>query len=214
MSHNLIKVDSQESSRDGVIDLSLQSMTEAPSDYDILNYNSPNWNLQTFDLTSKTLFYTKYYQTYTGGTTGGNYANNDYFVWRTTTLTQRDEYKRSGCTTQAAQNATSPFTSNGTWRQSITLTTSGTYLFLIRPAFGLSFASNDSCTVQMYDSSSAFSSKLHVNSEGKFGDCLFGIKTITGSTVFKFIISDIVGTVDVLEQISRMFLSIQVLKLG
>ena len=217
MSHNIIKLDSNEAERSGDISmssLSVLDIADSASEFDIFQYSDPNWSLLEYAPVTKTLSYFKYYASYNTGNTNYNYSNGDYFVWRTQTIVQPDEYLGAGVSAQAASSSQAPFTSNGTWKQSITLANSGTYLFIFRPAFGASFTSNDSCTVQIHDSTSAFTNKLHVNSEGKFGDCIFGIKTITSSTTFKLIVTDIVGTVDVLETYYRMFLGLQIFKLG
>ena len=217
MSHNLVKVDSEVAQRDGDIPISTLSIfdiLDSANTYDILEYNDPNWSLLEYAPEPKALVYSKYYGTYNTGTTNYNYSNGDYFVWRTTTAVQSDEYLGPGVSAQAASSSQSPLTSNGTWKQSITISNSGTYLFIYRPAFGISFASNDSCTVEIYDNASSFTNKLHVNTEGKFGDCVFGIKTITTSTTFKLIVSNIVGTVDLMERDPRMFLGLQIFKLS
>ena len=217
MSHNLVKVDSEVAQRDGSVTISTLSIFYIPDSANannILEYNDPNWSLLEHAPASKTLVYSKYYATTNVGTTNYNYSNGDYFVWRTQTSVQPDEYLVSGVSAQAASSSQSPLTSNGTWKQSIRISNSGTYLFIYRPAFGSSFTSNDSCTVEIYDETSSFTNKLHINSEGKFGDCIFGIKTITTATIFKLIVSNIVGTVDLLEQDSRMLLGIQIFKLS
>lgn len=217
MSHNINKLDSNEADRAGDISMSTLAVLDiagSASEFDILQYSDPNWSLLEYAPASKSLTYSKYYSTTNPGFTNYNYSNGDYFVWRTQTTVQPDEYYGEGVTLQAASSSQSPLTSNGTWKQSIRLANSGTYLFIYKPTFGASFASNDSCTVEIYDGTSAFTNKLHINSEGKFGDCIFGIKTISSATTFKLIVSDIVGTVDLLETTSRMFLGLQIFKLS
>jgi|TARA_R100000479_G_C6356684_1_gene191352 hypothetical protein len=214
MSHNIIKVDSQEPSRQGSVDLSLQDLLDSvPADGHTPTYGGASWSNQAFTPETRTLYYSKYYYVANPGTTSRTYSNGDYFVWRTTLSVQPDEFVHSSVSLSAASSADSPLTSNGTWKQDITLSESGTYLWMIRPAFGSSFTSNDSCDVQLSDTSNSFSHRLHVSTEGKFGDAVYGIKTITSSTTFALIVDNISGTVDIMEQTAREFISINVWKL-
>ena len=48
-----------------------------------------------------------------------------------------------------------------------TMSESGTYLFIMRLAFGASFVSNDSCTARLQDDVGYFGMSLHVNT-GRF----------------------------------------------
>lgn len=214
MAHGLTKVDGNEPTREGDISLSLSSVLDeaSPVAGDTPTY-STSWGAVEFNPQTRVLYYQKHIALTNTGTTGGSYQNNDYFVWRTETTVQPDEFINStGVTLSAAQNSTSPFTSNGTFKQSVTLSESGTYLFIFMPAFGNTFASNDSLDIRMSDGAS-FGQRLHVSTEGKFGDCLFAIRTITTSKTFRFVVSNISGTVDVMESIERNFFALSIYKI-
>ena len=214
MSHLTTKVDSKEQSKEGNIPLALSDLLAGGGATlgDTPTFTG-NWVNTAVNPNTRALYYSKYYYVSNPGTTSRTYGNGDYFVWRTTLSVQPDEFVDSSVSLSAANSTDSPLSSNGTWKQDITLSEAGTYLFMIRPAFGSSFSSNDSCDVQLSDTNNAFSHKMHVSTEGKFGDVIVGMKTITGSTTFALIVSNISGTVDIMEQTAREFISLNIWKM-
>ena len=213
MSHLTTGVDGNDADRSGDVSLGLSGVLDvSPSNGDTPTYTT-SWGVSAFNPQTRVLYYAKHFQVTGASGTNYDFDNNDYFVWRTETSIQPGEFiNSSGVTLNAAQASTSPFNSNGTFKQSITLSESGTYLFILAPSFGNAFASNDSLNMRMSDGSD-FGASFHISTEGKFGDCLFAIRTITTTKTFRFVISGISGTVDVMEGIPRDFLSLNVYKI-
>lgn len=214
MSHGLTTVDGNESTRDGDVDLSLSGLLDegSPAAGDTPSY-STQWGALPFNPQTRVLYFQKHYYSYNSGYTNYTYSNGDYFVWRGTLSVQPDEYRHSSVSTSAANSTDSPLNSNGTWQQSWTLSESGTYLFMMRLAFGTMFSSNDSLVARLQDDTGDFGMRIHMNTEGEFGDVFWGVRTITSSTTFRVIISSISGTVDILERVNREYMSLNIFKI-
>lgn len=216
MSHLLEIAQTKTSDRLSNISLSLSDVVESASDQETPTYNdaSSSWVMSTLPQGDyQELKYSKFFATTNTGYTNYSYSNDDYFVWRPTPTVLADEYVDSGVTVNAASSSDTVFNSNGTWKQSITLG-AGTYLTKISLGFGSSFGSGSSCNVRLHNGSGAYSQKMHANPDGKFGDFIFGVVTVSSSSEFRLIVSDISGTVDIMEREGRMYVSLSVTKLG
>ena len=216
MSHLLDNTQTKTGDRLSDISLSLVDIVGAATEGQTPIYNDTSASWEMSDLPPgdfQTLAYSKFFATTNPGYTSGSYSDGDYFIWRTTLSFRADEYFGSSVSANAASSANSPFTSNGTWKQSITVP-AGTYLIKISPNFGTLFTSGSSCTARVHSDSGAFGPKLHINPDGKFGDLIFGVTTISSADTFRLVISDISAPVDIMEIDGRMYVSLNILKLG
>lgn len=216
MSHLLDNAQTKTGDRLSDISLSLVDIVGAATEGQTPIYDDTSASWAMSDLPPgdfQTLAYSKFFATTNSGYTNYSYSDNDYFVWRTTLSARADEYIGSSVSLSAASSSDSPLTSNGTWKQSITVP-AGTYLVKISPNFGTMFTSGSSCTARVHSDSGAFGPKLHINPDGKFGDLIFGVATLSSSDTFRLVISDISAPVDIMEIDGRMYVSLNILKLG
>jgi len=192
MSHNKIKVGGQSPNSSGEISPNIENLsdvTSAPIENGGLIYNGSSFRSKGKPTSQQERYYS-FVKTTDNYGTSLSYSNNDYWIWRHSTGTI--VFKDTSITRNTATSANSPVT-NSNWTESLTLTTSGTYLLLACVACGDNFNSNDSCTIQWSDGS-AISNKVHLNSEGVFGSLIWAVKTITSSTTVRLVVTDVTGT--------------------
>ena len=208
MSHNKIKVAGQSPNVNGEITLNVTDVTSATATNNTqLGYIDNAYKNVSLSSTNKTLYYAFMHNiSESNYSTSGFYLDGDFYTWRNFINTLGGwnpiEYRDSSVTRNNATNAKTPFSSAG-WAQSLTLSESGTYMFVFKGVFGASFTSTDQIVMQLSDGTNDLSCKKFVNAAGKFSDFLFGVFTISSSTTIKMILSDLVGNPDVIETNQR-----------
>jgi hypothetical protein len=208
MSHNKITVSGQSPNTDGDITLNVTDVTDATASNNTqLGYKDNVYKNVSLSSTNKTLYYAfMHNRSESTYTTAGNYVTGDFYAWRNFIKLSGGwnpiEYRDSSITRNNATTTNTPFNSAG-WAESLTLSESGTYMFVFKGTFGANFTTSDEIVMQLSDGTNDLSAKKYVFAGAKYSDFLFGVFTISASTTIKMILSDLVGDPDVIETNTR-----------
>lgn len=215
MSHNKISVNNQNADNAGNVPLNLSTyITESsPSNGQILKYNGTAWiNAQSpsgygVDLTSGWHHREDSYS-------NGNYYYrvDDYHINRKNTNTAN--VYNSGASQTSATGGNTPLSgNNGSWFESVKLTSAGTYLCM----YSLNCPSGTSLNYRWHDhSDNAFSNKVTIykNSNSWGSICCGIITTATTNRIIKVVCEAYSGNVEITEWQEAFASSMTIMKLN
>lgn len=214
MSYNFEKVSGKEANDLANIEVGISNITSASNTPSVVGFDGSTWGNTTITSSDNKKLYYYFANIDSSWGSGINYSAGDYFVWRSAADSQTFvEYADSSVSSNQASTSKSP-TSNAKWRMSLSLTESGTYLYLITGVFGSSFLSGDSATLQLKtEGSVSFSSKVKLVGSDQGASSIFGVVTLASSDVLYAEVLEESGA-DALEGGNARFFNIQLYKLN
>jgi len=209
MSHNKIKVASQEPDSNSDIAVSLDDLSNTnitnPQNSDLLKFDNTNFINSAPD-SSMSLHLGYFQHSFYTWSAPYAYLINDYNVVRDDPTTG-ETYGAASLFNNATQ-ANSPL-NNSKWSESYDIT-AGTYLCI----WSAHCRNATDCVWQWHNDSGAFGAKTYVDSNNNFGALVIGVCTVTSDDKVRTVLTSATGTVYISDGYNMNVQGITIIKLS